>query len=63
MIQDVLKMVKPWIFGQRIVIMYETPVVNKVYVLVCIYFSWRYIDHRYILSVVNSLKEVENKIL
>ena len=62
MIQDVLEMVKHWLFGQSIVILYETPVINKVYVLVCIYFAWRYIDHRCILSGVNSLKGVENKI-
>ena len=43
--------------------LYETPVINKLYILVCIYFAWCYIDHRYVLSVVNSLKEVENKIL
>ena len=43
--------------------MYETIVVNKVCVLVCIYFAWRFIDHCCILSVVNSLEEVENKIL
>ena len=54
-------MVKPWLFGQSIVIVYKTPVINKVYVLVCIYFAWHYIDHCYILSVVNSLKGVENK--
>ena len=54
-------MVKHWLFSQSIVIMYETLVINKVYVLVCIYFIWCYIDHRCILSVVNSLKGVENR--
>ena len=36
MIQGVLKMDKPWLFGQSIVIMYETSLINKVYVLICI---------------------------
>ena len=61
-IQDILEIVNYWLFGQSIVIMYETHVINKVYILVCIYFSWRYIDHGCVLNVVNGLKKVENKI-
>ena len=55
-------MVKHWLFGQNIVIMYKTSIINKIYVLVCIYFVWRYIDHRCILNDVDSLKGVKNKI-
>ena len=60
MIQGLFKMVKHWLFGQSIVIKYEIYVINKVYVLVCIYFAWRYIDHHCVLSFVNSLQGVDN---
>ena len=56
MIQAILKMVKHWLFGQSIEIMYETSIINKIYILVCIYFVWRYIDDCCVLSGVNSLK-------
>ena len=36
---DVLEIVKHWLFGQSVVIMYQMYVINKVYVLVGIYYT------------------------
>ena len=61
-IQDVLGIVKSWLFDESILIMYKKFVINKVYVLVCIYFTWCLFVIRCVLSF-NSLKGVDNKIL
>ena len=41
MTPDVLEIIKHWLFGQSDIIMYQTPVINKVYVLLGIYYTWR----------------------
>ena len=41
MTPDVLQIVKHWLFGQSVVIMYQMSVINKVYILVGIYYTWR----------------------
>ena len=40
MIPDALEIVKHWLYGQIVVIIYQTLVINKVYVLVGSYYTW-----------------------
>ena len=63
MTPNVLEIVKHQLFGQSVIVIYQMPVINKVYVLYVFIILGVQVDHHYVLSFVDSLKEVENKIL